>query len=159
MRKGPATRSAGADEPLGFVIASVGNAAALAFESALAVEGLHPRHFAVLRGLRDGEEHSQQQLASSLGIPASRLVGLLALLIDRELVERRESPADARVKLVRLRAEGRAELERLIRLAGASERRLTAGLTAGDKAELRRLLGIVHANVAAEPGGRPARVW
>ena len=118
MRKGPATRSAGADEPLGFVIASVGNAAALAFESALAVEGLHPRHFAVLRGLRDGEEHSQQQLASSLGIPASRLVGLLALLIDRELVERRESPDDARVKLVRLREEGRDELERLIRLAG-----------------------------------------
>ncbi|MEV5508753.1 hypothetical protein [Streptomyces orinoci] len=61
------------------MIASVGNAAALAFESALAAEDLHPRHFAVLRGLRDGEEHTQQQLASSLGIPASRLVGLLSL--------------------------------------------------------------------------------
>ncbi|MEU9447633.1 MarR family transcriptional regulator [Streptomyces sp. NPDC048277] len=159
MRKGPATWEAGADEPLGFVIASVGNAAALAFESALAEEDLHPRHFAVLRGLRDGEEHAQQQLASALGIPASRLVGLLSLLIERGLVERRESPTDARVKLVRLREEGRAELEKLIGLAGASERRLTAGLAAEDKAELRRLLGIVHANVAAESGARPARVW
>ncbi|MFD8708563.1 MarR family winged helix-turn-helix transcriptional regulator [Kitasatospora sp. NPDC059648] len=137
----------------------MGNAAALAFESALAAEDLHPRHFAVLRGLRDGEEHAQQQLASSLGIPASRLVGLLSLLIDRGLVERRESPTDARVKLVRLREEGRAELEKLIGLAGASERRLTAGLTVEDKSELRRLLGIVYENVAVEPEGRPARVW
>ncbi|MFF4019579.1 MarR family transcriptional regulator [Streptomyces sp. NPDC001843] len=71
------------------MIASVGNAAALAFESALAAEDLHPRHFAVLRGLRDGEEHAQQQLASSLGIPARRLVGLLTVLIERGLVERR----------------------------------------------------------------------
>ncbi|MFE9455146.1 MarR family winged helix-turn-helix transcriptional regulator [Streptomyces sp. NPDC006739] len=159
VRKGPATWEAGADEPLGFVIASVGNAAALAFESALAEEDLHPRHFAVLRGLRDGGEHSQQQLASSLGIPASRLVGLLSLLIERGLLERRESPSDARVKLVRLREEGRVELEKLIRLAGASERRLTAGLAAEDQAELRRLLGIVYANVAVESGARPARVW
>ncbi|MCA1221129.1 MarR family winged helix-turn-helix transcriptional regulator [Streptomyces sp. 8L] len=159
MRKGPATRGAGADEPLGFVIASAGHAAALAFESALAAEDLLPRHFAVLRGLRDGEEHTQQQLASSLGIPASRLVGLLARLIERGLVERRESPIDARVKLVRLREEGRAELDELIRLADVSERRLTAGLTAEDRSELRRLLGIVYANVAVEPEGRPARVW
>lgn len=159
MRKGPATWRAGADEPLGFLIASVGNAAALAFESTLAEEDLHPRHFAVLRGLRDGGEHSQQQLASSLGIPASRLVGLLSLLIERGLVERRESPSDARVKLVRLREEGRVELEKLIGLAGASERRLTAGLAAEDQAELRRLLGIVYANVAVESGARPARVW
>ncbi|MER5927796.1 MarR family winged helix-turn-helix transcriptional regulator [Streptomyces mirabilis] len=141
------------------MIASVGNAAALAFESALAAEDLHPRHFAVLRGLRDGEEHAQQQLASSLGIPASRLVGLLYLLIERGLVERRESPSDARVKLVRLREKGRLELEKLIRLAGASERQLTAGLTGEDKAELRRLLGIVYGNVAVEPGVRPARAW
>jgi DNA-binding MarR family transcriptional regulator len=74
-------------------------------------------------------------------------------------VERRESPGDARVKLVRLREEGRAELEKLIGLAGASERRLTAGLAAEDQAELRRLLGIVYANIAAESGARPARVW
>lgn len=159
VRKGPATRSAGADEPLGFVIASAGNAAALAFESALAAEDLLPRHFAVLRGLRDGGEHTQQQLASALGIPASRLVGLLGLLIERGLVERRESPTDARVKLVRLREEGQVELDKLIRLAGASEKRLTAGLTAEDRSELRRLLGIVYANVAVEPEGRPVRAW
>ncbi|WP_413471394.1 MarR family winged helix-turn-helix transcriptional regulator [Streptomyces noursei] len=82
---------------------------------------MHPRHFAVLRGLRDGGEHSQQQLASSLGIPASRLVGLLSLLIERSLVERRESPSDARVKLVRLRGAGRVgEVDRARRRLGAA---------------------------------------
>lgn len=160
MRKAPATRRVSADEPLGFVVASVGNAAALAFERALAEADVHPRHFAVMRGLRDGREQSQQQLATSLGIPASRLVGLLQVLIDRGLVERREAPQDARAKLVRLTEAGRGELRRLLDLAGKSERRLTAGLTEQDQAELRRLLGIVYGNVAPDvsPAG-PARVW
>ena len=160
MRKAPATRRVAADEPLGFVIASVGNAAALAFEAALAAADMHPRHFAVLRGLRDGREQSQQQLATALGIPASRLVGLLQALIDRDLVERREAPQDARAKLVRLTDAGRTELHRLLELAGESERRLTAGLTAQDKAELRRLLGVVYGNVAPDGDQTgPARVW
>lgn len=160
MRKAPATRRVAADEPLGFVVAAVGNAAALAFEKTLAEANLHPRHFAVLRGLRDGREQSQQQLATSLGIPASRLVGLLQLLIDRGLVERREAPQDARAKLVQLTDAGRDELRRLLELAGESERRLTTGLTEQDEAELRRLLGIVYDNVAPDgPQVGPARVW
>jgi MarR family transcriptional regulator, transcriptional regulator for hemolysin len=159
MRRSLATNRAGRDEPLGFVIASTGNAAALAFEAALAPAGLHPRHFAVLRGLRDGEAQSQQQLAAALGIPASRLVGLLDLLVERGLVERRDSPDDRRVKMVRLLDAGRGELDRLIALAGRSERRLVAGLSAEDQAELRRLLGVVYTNVAEEPGQPPARVW
>lgn len=160
MRKAPVTSRAGRDEPLGFVIASVGHAASLAFEEALAPHGLHPRHFAVLKGLRGGEAQSQQQLAAALGIPASRLVGLLDLLVERGWVERHDSPVDRRVKLVRLLEAGRAQLDELIVSAGQSENRVTAGLTAEDKAELRRLLGIVHANVAAAgPGGARTRVW
>ncbi|WP_433177154.1 MarR family winged helix-turn-helix transcriptional regulator [Actinoallomurus sp. CA-150999] len=159
MRKSPATRGVGRDEPLGFVIASVGYAASLAFESALSPTGLHPRHFAILKGLRDGEAQSQQQLAASLGIPASRLVGLLDVLVEHGFVERRDSPTDRRVKLVRLLESGREELQKLIALAGESERQVTAGLTAADAAELRRLLGIVHANVTEEPDGVRTRVW
>lgn len=159
MRKGPATRGIGPDEPLGFVIASVGNAAALAFETALAAVDLHPRHFAVLRGLRDGAEQTQQQLAASLGIPASRLVGLLQMLIERGLVQRREAPHDARVKLVKLSPSGRTELRGLLQLAGESEQRLITGLTEQEQVELRRLLGVVYDNVAQERGSGPARVW
>jgi MarR family transcriptional regulator for hemolysin len=159
MRKSPATRGAGRHEPLGFVIASVGHAAALAFEAALSPRGMHPRHFAVLKGLRGGEAQSQQELAAALGIPASRLVGLLDHLVAQGFVERRDSPTDRRVKLVRLLDAGRAELDELIVLAGESERQVTAGLTPEDAAELRRLLGIVHANVAVEPGGVRTRVW
>jgi MarR family transcriptional regulator, transcriptional regulator for hemolysin len=159
MRRSPATRRAGPDEPLGFVIASAGNAAALAFESALAPTGLHPRHFAVLKGLRDEQAQSQQHLAAALGIPSSRLVGLLDLLVERGFVERQGSPSDRRVKLVRLLDPGRAELDRLLVLAGQSEQQVTAGLTPADQAELRRLLAIVYANTATEPQDAPARVW
>lgn len=159
VHKSPATLRNGRTEPLGFVIASVGHAAASAFESALAETALHPRHFAVLRGLKDGEAQSQQQLARALGIPASRIVGLLDELVQRGFVFRRESPTDRRVKLVALLDAGREELQRLIKLAGESERRVTAGLSADEKAELRRLLGIVYDNVAVELQGVRARVW
>ena len=159
VRRSLATGRAGPDEPLGFVVASTGNAAALAFAAALAPAGLHPRHFAVLRGLRGGEAQSQQELAGALGIPASRLVGLLDLLVERDLVERRDSPSDRRVKMVRLLDPGRVELDRLIELAGESEERLVAGLSEADQAELRRLLGVVYANVTDEPGSPPAHIW
>ncbi|WP_194894409.1 MarR family winged helix-turn-helix transcriptional regulator [Catenulispora pinisilvae] len=155
----PAAPRTGRNEPLGFVIASTGQAAAAAFEAALAETGLHPRHFAVLRGLKDGEAQSQQQLAHRLGIPASRIVGLLDELVRRGFVFRRESPADRRVKLVALLDAGREELQRLTKLAGESERKVTTGLSAGEQDELRRLLGIVYDNVAVEPQGVRARVW
>ena len=92
----PATLSgAGQDEPLGFLIASVGHAAATSFERSLAETGLHPRHFAVLRGLAAADEdQSQQHLARSLGIPPSRVVVLLDELVRRGYVSRRESPDD-----------------------------------------------------------------
>lgn len=159
MRKSPATTGNRPDEPLGFVIASVGHAAAQAFEAALSEADLHPRHFAVLRGLKGREAQSQQQLAESLGIPASRIVGLLDELVKRGFVTRRESEADRRVKLVTLLDAGRAELSKLIVLAGRSEKQVTAGLTTEDKAELRRLLGIVYDNVAVELKETRARVW
>jgi DNA-binding MarR family transcriptional regulator len=159
MRKAPATAGNRPDEPLGFVIASVGHAAALAFESALAAADLHPRHFAVLRGLKGGKAQSQQQLAQSLGIPASRIVGLLDELVKRGFVSRRESETDRRVKLITLLDAGRTELTKLVALAGRSEEQVTAGLTTEDRIELHRLLGIVYNNVAVESHGTQARVW
>jgi DNA-binding MarR family transcriptional regulator len=157
--RSPAPLRNGPDEALGFVIASVGNAAAAAFTATLSETGLHPRHFAVLRGLQAGEARSQQELAHGLGIPASRVVGLLDDLVKLGYVSRRESPADRRVKLVTLLGPGRDMLARLTQLAGRSEARVTAGLSDADKAELRRLLGIVYANVADEVDGVRARVW
>ena len=44
-------------------------------------------------------------------------------------------------------------------LASRSEKQVTAGLTAEDQAELRRLLGIVYDNVKVEPHGTRARIW
>lgn len=162
VARSPAPLRNGRDEALGFVIASVGYAAAAAFTAALSETGLHPRHFAVLRGLQAEEARSQQELAHSLGIPASRVVGLLDDLVKLGYVSRRESPSDRRVKLVALLDPGRDMLKHLTVLAGRSEARVTAGLSATEKAELRRLLGIVHENVAHEADevdGVRARVW
>src|SRR5690242_13786821 len=159
MYRAPVAAGNRPEEPLGFVIASVGHAAAQSFERALAETGLHPRHFAVLRGLKDGEARSQQQLAQLLGIPASRIVGLLDELVRRGFVERRDTDADRRVKMVSLLSDGRTELTRLIKLAGRSEQQVTAGLSVEDKAQLRRLLGIVRNNVAPDGPGTQARLW
>src|SRR5689334_20196741 len=135
MARQPAAIGSPQAEHLGFVVASVGNAAARAFEAALAETGLHPRHFAVLRGLSDGEARSQQQLAHGLGIPASRIVALLDELVQRGYVSRRESPTDRRVKLVTLLDPGRDALKNLAALATRNERRVVTGLSAAEQAE------------------------
>ena len=146
-------------EPLGFVIASVGHAASSSFDAALAPAGLSPRHFAVLRGLQAGEAQSQQDLAHALGIPASRIVGLLDELVARGYVFRRESASDRRVKVVAILDAGRTALTELTALAARSEQLLVRGLSAQDKKELRRLLGVIYDNVATELDGVRARLW
>jgi MarR family transcriptional regulator for hemolysin len=56
-------------------------------------------------------------------------------------VTRRRSPGDRRVQHVELTEEGRRMFVRLRRVAAAFDGQLRAGLSAGDVADLQRLLG------------------
>jgi DNA-binding MarR family transcriptional regulator len=72
--------------------------------------GLRPRHLITLTVLRDQGGSTQQDLAETLRIDRTNLVGLLNELEDAELIERRRSPEDRRRHIVELTTVGRKKL-------------------------------------------------
>src|SRR5262245_41195793 len=79
-------------------------------ETGLASVGLRPRHLLTMTVLRDRGESSQADLAGTLQLDRTNLVGLLNELETEGLVERRRSPEDRRRHIVALTDEGRERL-------------------------------------------------
>ena len=141
-RRGPGTA---------FLLAQVGAAAAERFGQALTELELTPPLAGLLRQLSDGAPRSQQQLAQELGTAPSRIVAYLDDLEHRAAVQRRPGP-DRRVNVVTLTDSGRELLRRLDRVARAHEQRVTAGLTAQQRATLQELLATVAAGLDLTTG-------
>ena len=78
--------------------------------AALEPVGLRPRHLVALTVLRDNGGISQQELATTLQIDRTNLVGLLNELEAEQLVERRRSSEDRRRHVVELTQSGRERL-------------------------------------------------
>jgi MarR family transcriptional regulator, lower aerobic nicotinate degradation pathway regulator len=110
---------------------------------ALAREGARRQHYAVLASLADQGPASQAALGRRLWIDRSDLHALLGELEREGNVARVRDENDRRRNVVRLTAAGDALLRRLeMRVQGAQETFL-APLSAGERAELRRLLSLL----------------
>lgn len=105
--------------------------------------GLSNVQFGVLNVLRRLGEASQRELCDELDLDRSTVAGLVARLEARGLVERARASADRRRNVVRLTAAGDATLRDTAAAAARVDRRLTAPLTAAERAELQRLLTLV----------------
>jgi len=68
--------------------------------------GMSPMGVHVFRILEPGAELPMSALAGSVGCDASNVTGIVDRLEARGLIERRDSPADRRVKLIALTEEG-----------------------------------------------------
>jgi MarR family transcriptional regulator, lower aerobic nicotinate degradation pathway regulator len=81
-------------------------------ESVLAPLGLRPRHLVALTVLRDRGPSTQQELAATLEIDGTNVVGLLNELEADDLVVRRRSPQDRRRHIVEMTDAG---IQRLVK--------------------------------------------
>ena len=109
-------------------------------ESALAPLGLRPRHFLALTLVRPGHGCSQQDLAATLEMDGTNVVGLLNALEAGELVVRQRSPQDRRRHVVQLTTAG---LERLVKAEfalAAAEDEVLGALDRGQRETLHELL-------------------
>jgi len=138
-----------------FLLSQLGSAGSHAFSMLLAPLDIGPRHFAMLNFVADGEGQSQQALGSALGIPASRMVGLVDELEGRGLLERRPNPADRRSHALYLTAEGQRLLDRAYALAIAHEDHVCEALTAAERQELLRLLTKIGDSLGMTAGVHP----
>lgn len=145
-------------QPLGFLLATVGQQAMSAFRSRLEPLGIHPRAYAVLWAVSERSDPTQRELSLALGLPASRMVGLLDGLEADGLIERHPDPGDRRAHRVRLTENGRRTITQLQSEATAVDDLVVAELSVDDRTRLRELLAGISARL--DDGGTTAtRVW
>jgi DNA-binding MarR family transcriptional regulator len=109
-------------------------------EQMLGEFGLRPRHHIAMTVLRDLGETGQADLAATLRIDRTNLVGLLNDLEERGLIERRRSPEDRRRHTVALTVKGRRQLAEVEFALLAIESEVLAGLDEGERRQLHDLL-------------------
>ena len=138
-----------------FMLAQLGGHAAARFAERLEPLGFAPYHAGILRILGQRPGVSQQDLAKTLNMHASRLVGVLDELQERGLLERRPSGRDRRLYELHLTAEGEGALRRIGEVASEHHQALMSGLSSQQQKQLTELLEILLTHQGLTRGVHP----
>jgi DNA-binding MarR family transcriptional regulator len=142
---------------VGFTLSQLGFATSRRFGRIVATLDLEPRHFALLRAVREADGQSQQAIAERLRIPASTMVSLIDYLERHGLLVRQQHPTDRRSRMLHVTDHGVEVLEQAIRLGAEWERTICSGLSADERDTLLRLLRRVAANIGVGDAELPDR--
>ena len=137
-----------AQQPLGLHLTRVSRTVSRAFDETLAEAGGSLPAWLVLISLKGRQLASQRELAEAVGIQGATLTHHLDTMESAGLVTRRRDPANRRLHLVELTPAGDALFLRLRDAAMAFDRRLRAGLSDDDVAQLETLLTRLRDNVS-----------
>jgi len=140
---------------LAFLLVQLGMYGARQYGERLQPLGLEQRQAGVLVRLAANEGRSQQAIAESMGVNATRMVFLVDELEKLGLVERRRNPEDRRSHALYLTDQGRAALDKVRSVTAEHEQRMSAGLTSEQRAELIALLRQVATTQGLRPGNLP----
>jgi DNA-binding MarR family transcriptional regulator len=138
-----------------FLLAALGSHAATRFTERVAELDLTPPQVGLLRLISAGPGQSQQAVAQRLGLPPSRLVGLVDALADRGLVERRRNPEDRRLHALHPTDAAEALLSRVAEIGREHDDALCRSLGADERDRLRALLARIAADHGLTPGVHP----
>ncbi|MEV0672166.1 MarR family winged helix-turn-helix transcriptional regulator [Mycobacterium sp. NPDC050441] len=130
----------GPSDSVAFLLAQLGHRAATLFAEQMATLELTPPHAGILRAIGGQPGLSQQSLSTQLSLLPSRVVSYVDDLEDRGYVERRRNPDDRRLHALFLSTAGKKTLRRIGELARRHDERMTAGLDAAQRENLRELL-------------------
>jgi len=133
--------------PLGLHLTRAARTVSRAFDDALAQAGGSIPVWLVLISLKSQQLRNQRELAEAVGIREATLTHHLNAMDEQGLITRRRDPANRRVHLVELTDAGEAAFERLRGAAGAFDKKLRAGFSDDEVAELETLLSRLAANV------------
>jgi DNA-binding MarR family transcriptional regulator len=138
-----------------FLLAQVGAHAAARFAELLAVLHLSPPHAGILRVLGRSAGLSQQELASTLEMHPSRLVGLVDELETSGFLKRQENADDRRIYALHLTDEGQAILGEIGRIAKEHQDSLLASLGKEEREQLTDILQRIADDQGLTPGVHP----
>ena len=119
--------------------------------SAMAPFGITGRQCAVLIAIDSQAPLSQQEAARRLGVDRTTMVALIDELEGKQLVQRRQDPADRRKNVVALTPAGRGTLRKAGKASDEAERRFLAPLTGDEAAQVREALRRVAFPSVTEP--------
>jgi len=123
-----------------FLLSQVGARSAQEFARLLEPLKLSPADAGILRLLRQSPGISQQRLAETLGMHASRLVAIVDALESRKLIARAPNPEDRRLYSLHLTAHGAETLAEIGEIARTHNDLMCAGLKATEVEQLAALL-------------------
>jgi MarR family transcriptional regulator for hemolysin len=134
-------------QPVGMHLARAARETGRAFDAALAEAGGSLPVWLVLISLKSRQLANQRALAEAVGIQEATLTHHLNAMEAAGLLTRRRDPANRRVHVVELTAEGDALFVRLRAAATAFDQRLRAGLSAADLERFEAVLDRLRDNV------------
>jgi DNA-binding MarR family transcriptional regulator len=152
-------RQDGKKQSAAFLLSQVGAHSAEVFAELLKPLHLSPLHSGILWMLSRSAGVSQRELAATLKIHQSRLVGLLDQLEERGLVERQGHTIDRRLYALHLTAKGQATLERLTRLKEEHRRLIFGAISEEECAQLADILQRIAEARGLTPGVHPSYRW
>ena len=126
-----------AEPMLMYLVKQVELAVRSSLDDLLRPDALTALQYTALTALEHHPDISSAQLARNSFVTAQTMADMVRALEDRGLVERHRDPADRRRLVLALTADGRALLRRYRGPVAELEKRMLAGLTAGEEAELR----------------------
>jgi DNA-binding MarR family transcriptional regulator len=150
-----AKRPDGPRSSVAFLLAQVGARAAQEFAKALVPLKLTPCDAGILRLLSRSPGISQQNLARTLDMHASRLVAVMDALEERGLVVREPNARDRRIYSLQLTDAGGEMLRAIGEAARAHNEAICFGLDTAERAELAGLLQRIAARHELTPGVHP----
>ncbi|EMG38033.1 transcriptional regulator [Desulfocurvibacter africanus PCS] len=140
-----------AEESLGYQV----NLAARLFARALAMRveplGLAPGQFPVLLALWESEGRTQGELCRLVQVEQPTMANTLARMERDGLIQRKPDPRDRRRTVIRLTTRGRDLESPAVASARSINARALESLTSREQSELRRMLGIIAANLSLHP--------
>ncbi len=140
---------------IAFLLSQLGGQSSRLWTARLAGLGMEPREVMLFRFVAQSEGRSQRAVAAAIGLPDSRIVGIVDRLEQRGWIERRASAADRRTRALHVTAAGRRALEQIAAVSAEHEADLSRGLDGREAALLRDLLGRIAAVQGLARGVHP----
>jgi DNA-binding MarR family transcriptional regulator len=119
--------------------------------------GVTPMQYAALQTVQQTPGMDQRTLGRAIALDASTTGGVVDRLEARQLIERRASPSDRRVRLLHVTPQGNALLEQITPMMLQAQQRILAPLSPEQRETFMAMLGTLvdsnsdHSRAPADP--------